>query len=475
LASPSSPNDAPDAPARVESDYRAETTPKRRMSDGELKALLDAEKVAALAAMQSSKLSSERDDALMYYMNDMSKDMPAQDGRSSAVSSDVADTIEGMLPYLMDIFAGSEDVVKFNPVGPEDVQAAEQETDYTNHVFMNQNPGFLVLYSFIKDALLSKVGVVKVWWEKRTEDERETYYDLTDDEFAILVHDDDVEITKHTAKPIQDPMLLQALAPQGGMPQQPGAAQPPSGPPPQLHDVEVVKRKDYAEAKVLGVPPEEFGIEKTARSIRDCNYCFHRTIITQAKLIEQGYDPDQIRSLPTYLAITNAEEINRDTVAEHQNVGEEHNPASRRIQIIEHYIRMDYEGTGAAKLYKVTTGAEQGQLLYRNGKLDLEEFDLIPFAAMTPVIITHRFFGRSIADLVMDIQRIKTSLLRSLLDNAYLANNPRVEVAETYASENTLDDLLISRQGGIVRTKQPGGLNWQEVPSIGNHLYPLLE
>jgi len=507
LASSASPDDAPDSPARVESDYRAETTPKRRMSDGELKALLDAEKVSALAAMQSSKLSSERDDALMYYMNDMSKDMPAQDGRSSAVSSDVADTIEGMLPYLMDIFAGSEDVVRFNPVGPEDVQAAEQETDYINHVFMNQNPGFLVLYSFIKDSLLSKVGIVKCWWEQRTEDERETYYDLTDDEFGVLVHDNDVEITKHTAKPVEDPMLLQALAPQGGMPQQPGAAQPPSGPPPQstvpamglagasagapeqgmgiapgaqstppqLHDVEVVKRKDYAEAKVLGVPPEEFGIEKTARSLRDCNYCFHRTIITQAKLLEQGYDPDQIRSLPTYLAITNAEEINRDTVAEHQNVGEEHNPASRRIQIIEHYIRMDYEGTGAAKLYKVTTGAEQGELLYRNGKLDLEEFDLLPFAAMTPVIITHRFFGRSLADLVMDIQRIKTSLLRSLLDNAYLANNPRVEVAETFASENTLDDLLISRQGGIVRTKQPGGLNWQEVPTIGAHLYPLLE
>src|SRR5271156_1571005 len=105
----------------------AQTNSGHRMSPSTLKALLDAEKVSALAAMQSSKLSAERDDALMYYMNDMSKDMPAMDGRSSAVSSDVADTIEGLLPALMDIFAGSEDVVKFNPVGPEDVQAAEQE------------------------------------------------------------------------------------------------------------------------------------------------------------------------------------------------------------------------------------------------------------------------------------------------------------------------------------------------------------
>ncbi len=453
-----------------------------KMDRGTLKSLLDAQKVSALAAMQSSKLSSERDDALMYYMNDMSKDMPTQDGRSSAVSSDVADTVEGLMPALMDIFAGSEDVCKFNPQGPEDVDAAQQEADYVNHVLMNQNPGFLVLYSFIKDALLSKNGIVKVWWETREEEESETYYDLTDEQFGMLAMDEDVQIVKHTAHPMEDRLLLQAMQP-ASLSAVAGAAQgagsgmnPPSGSAPQLHDVEVVKAKTFEEAKVLGVPPEEFGIEKTARSIRTCNYCFHRiTQNTQSQLINQGYDDDVIKSLPTYAAITNVEEINRDTVAEHQNVGEEHNPASRRVAIIEHYIRMDYEGNGKAKLYKVTTGDEQGVLLEKDGKLDLEEFDVIPFAAMTPVIVTHRFFGRSIADLVMDIQRIKTALLRALLDNAYLANNPRVEVSEQHVGDSTLDDLLVSRPGGMVRVKQPGGINWQVVPTIGQHVYPLLE
>ncbi len=449
-----------------------------KMDKGTLKALLDAEKVSALAAMQSSKLSAERDDALMYYMGDMSKDMPTQDGQSAAVSSDVADTIEGLLPQLMEIFAGTEDVIRFNPVGPEDVEPAAQETDYINHVLMNQNPGFLVLYSFIKDALLSKVGIVKVWWEEREEEERETYYDLTDEQYAILVADKDVEIVKHTEHP-PDPTLQQALAPvappSGASPLQPGAAPAPV-PTPTLHDVEVVKSKTFAEAKVLGVPPEEFGIEKTARSIRTCNYCFHRnTQRTETDLIAEGYDKKIVKALPTYMAVTNIEEINRDTVGEHLNVGEEHNPAARRISIIEHYVRMDYEGDGKSRLYKVTTGDEQGLILEKDGELDVVEFDMIPFACMTPVIVTHRFFGRSIADLVMDIQRIKTALLRALLNNAYLANNPRVEVAEDYAGDNTLDDLLISRQGGIVRTRQPGGLNWQQVPTIGQHVYPLLE
>ena len=157
-----------------------------KMSPLELKAMLASEKADALAAISAARLMDERADAMDYYLGDMRKDMPAPEGRSRAVSTDVADTIEGLMPNLMDIFAGSDEVVRFEPVGPEDEAAAGQETDYVNHVFMQQNPGFMVLYSFIKDALLSKVGIVKVWWEEREEESRETYYDLTEDQFALL-------------------------------------------------------------------------------------------------------------------------------------------------------------------------------------------------------------------------------------------------------------------------------------------------
>jgi len=157
-----------------------------KMSHADLKTMLAAEKADALAAISAARLAEERADAMDYYLGNMRKDMPAQEGRSRAVSTDVADTIEGLMPHLMDIFAGSDEVVRFEPVGPEDEAAAAQETDFVNHVFMQQNPGFMILYSFIKDALLSKVGVVKVWWEEREEESRETYYDLTDDQFTLL-------------------------------------------------------------------------------------------------------------------------------------------------------------------------------------------------------------------------------------------------------------------------------------------------
>ena len=192
--------------------------PKMKTSD--VQTMLASEKADALAAITAAELSQERSDALDYYLGNMEKDMPAEEGRSRAVSTDVADTIEGLMPSLMDIFAGSDEVVRFEPVGPEDEDAAQQETDYVNHVFMQQNPGFMVLYSFIKDALLSKTGIVKIWWEEREEEQRETYYDLTDDQFAMVAQavmesDGAMKIVEHSinnetpqaeaAEPAQEP------------------------------------------------------------------------------------------------------------------------------------------------------------------------------------------------------------------------------------------------------------------------------
>lgn len=180
------------------------------MEETELRTLLESERADALAAFTAAQLAEERARAMDYYLGNMEADMPAAEGRSSTVSTDVADTIEGLMPQLMDIFAGSDEVVRFEPVGPEDEEAAQQETDYVNHVFMQRNPGFMVLYSFIKDALLSKVGIVKIWWDEREQEQRETYYDLTDDQFALLAQavaqsDGMMQIIEHSARPVGMP------------------------------------------------------------------------------------------------------------------------------------------------------------------------------------------------------------------------------------------------------------------------------
>jgi hypothetical protein len=269
-----------------------------KISDADLRALLAAEKADALSAMSASKLAEERAAALDYYLGDMSRDMPAPDGRSKAVSTDVADTVEGLMPTLMEIFCGGDEVVRFEPVGPEDVAAAEQETDYVNHVFMQQNPGFLVLYSFIKDALLSKVGIVKVWWETREEVERETYCDLDGAAFAIIAADPSAEIIEHTVRSLPQAPPAPAAGPRSqsgaGLPEDGASLPGVAGQPTALHDVTIETRRSYECAKVEAVPPEEFGIARNARSIADAGYVFHDVLRRQEELIAQGYDAEQV-------------------------------------------------------------------------------------------------------------------------------------------------------------------------------------
>lgn len=249
-------------------------------------------------------------------------------------------------------------------------------------------------------------------------------------------------------------------------------------PKPATHDVTIVTTRKMAQARVLGIPPEEFGIERAARDIKTCNYAFHEVVTkTPAQLAAEGFDKAQIESLTEYTGLTEIETIARDTVSEHLAVpgGASTNAAARPVKITEHYIRMDYEGNGRPCLYMVTTAGDQGEILRKDGKEAIEPIDAIPIAATTPVPMTHRFFGRSMADLVMPLQREKTALKRGALDNLYLHNNPRVEVAEQNAGPNTLDDLLVSRPGGVVRTKTAGGLNWQVVPDITSSIYPMLQ
>jgi len=244
---------------------------------------------------------------------------------------------------------------------------------------------------------------------------------------------------------------------------------------PMVHDITIVTTKKLARARVMGVPPEEFGIERNARSVETSNYCYHEVVTkTEADLIAEGYDKDQVKALESYGVPQNYEQVARDSIYETSGVGAEHS-ASRIVRFTEHYIRLDYEGTGRACLYQVVTGGEQGEILKKGGKECIEPFDVMPFACTTPVPVPHRFFGRSIADLVMDIQRIKTALVRGGLDNLYLHNNPRPEISESHAGPNTIDDLLTVRPGAPIRTKQPGGLVWQTVPDITPSLFPALE
>ncbi|HZH27885.1 MAG TPA: ATP synthase F0 subunit B [Azospirillaceae bacterium] len=410
----------------------------------QLRGVLATEKAAALGADTASELSRQRAQALDYYLGEMD-DLPSAPDRSKAVSTDVSDTVEGLMPSLMEVFASGDEVVRFEPVGPEDEAAAEQETDYVNHVFLRDNDGWDLLYTGIKDALLSKVGIWKVWWEAGETREEETFEG-------------------------QPPEVLGAMVAEGW--ELAARTERADG----LVDFTVRRSSPYGRAKVACVPPEEFGISRRARRIKDAAYAFHRTTRSVSDLIEAGYDRDQVMELPASGGTGTAEGLARATADDGNGVGSHaRNALMRDVEVVEHYIRADIRGEGYARLWKVTTAGPGDTILRRGGVEDIEPVPGMPFAAITPVPVTHRFHGRSVADLVLEIQRIKTFLVRQLLDNAALVNNARTEVAESHAGERTLDDLLSSRPGGIVRTKAPGGLIPIVTPSVADKILPVTE
>lgn len=420
------------------------------MDKTEIRAIVAAEKRAAIGSSTSSDLAKQRSDALDYYLGDLKEHMPTLEGQSSAKSTDVSDTIEMMLPALMDIFTSGDDYCEFTPQGPEDEEAAQQETDYVNHVFMNENPGFLILYSQIKDALLSKNGIVKAWWEETKYSEKETYRGLDEGGFAAIAAQaeaGEVEIIQLSVNEVEgEPFSADVVCRQ------------------------ITQKGCF---KAAAVPPEEFGISARTTNIPKSPYCYHKYQRSQSELIEEGYDKATVEALPTSfsrLGDGDEETRSRDTFADESDPSSDINKSMRMIDVTEHYIRLDVDGDGVAELLKVVTAGSAETLLG-----DPEEVDRMPFHSITPYPMPHRFFGRSVADLTIDIMRIKTHLLRQLLDNASLLNNQRIAVGSQGADENTLDDLLTNRPGGIVRMKDVDQL--KEIPNqpLGAYVLPLLE
>jgi hypothetical protein len=414
------------------SEKTAKPSKNKQMGDDELKAILDSEINNSMGYI-GGDLTEQRRKAMDYYLGEPFGN--EVEGRSKVVSTDVSDVIEWIMPTLMKTFCATDEVVRFDPVGPEDVEAAEQETDYINHVFYKDNEGFLILYTFLKDALLQKNGIVKSFWEKDTCKKPETYEGLDDQQFLLLMQDDELEAIQHS-----ESIEIEEMQMPDGTTQQVEV---------KTHDVKFMRTVEKGNAIVLNVPPEEYYITKTHNNVNPdkASFIAHRWIKTVSELREMGYDQKIIDQLPSYQVLNNEEEISRKNLNDEREMGEQNlDKSMRRIEGFECYIRVDYDGDGYAELRKVNKSGNQ--------ILDNEECDSQPFSILTPIILTHKHFGLSIADLIMDLQKIKSSIWRQILDNMYLLNNSRNAVDKDRVN---LDDLLTSRPGGIVRVQGDPG------------------
>jgi len=410
------------------------------LSDKERKLISRIQEEVVDSLGYDGEISKQREKAIDYYYalpfgNEV-------EGRSQYVDSTVQDTIEWIKPSLMRVFASGDEMVKFSPHGPEDVAAAAQATDYVNYVFTKDNPGWEILYSWFHDALLQKNGIVKVWWDEYEEEQREEYHNLTDMEYELLISNKGVEV-------VEEEEVYEDTT---------------------YHNVVIKRSNANGRIRIENVPPDEFLISRESKGIQEARFVCHRVKknLSELKLMypDEDFGPEDLGG--GY----NEEMFNSERIARFSfdnssdigyNMGSEHEEALREYWLHESFLRTDYDDDGIAELRKVCS---VGDYVFSN-----EEVDKVPFVSITPLKIPHKFFGLSVADLVMDLQLIKSTLMRNLMDNAYNQNFGRYAVLEGQAN---LDDLLTQRPGGVVRVKSPNAIMPLATPPLEPYSFQML-
>ena len=412
-------------------------------------------------------LSESRKKSIEYYLGD--KLGTEIDGRSQVVSTDVSDTIESILPNLLRVFTASDKVVRCEPVTAEDVPFAEQATAYLNHVFYKDNDGFQLLYNFFKDALIEKNGFLKIYWDESESVEFETYQNLSaEDKEALSDTKDEIEIIEE--EEIEDEDSKEQFEKVIEQYEAQGLEMPDMETPDFiLYNCKIKRTKKTGKIKIESVPPEEFLIDRNAKSIEDADFVSHKVLMSRSDLVAMGYDEDEVNELPASSDdIYNTEDMVRQRDVDEYPVDNYTQGQNTKVLIYESYVKYDYDEDGIAELRKIVSAGDDGSMVLENMPCDN-----VPFVTVTPIPMPHRFYGRSVSELVEDIQLMKSTVMRQLLDNMYLTNNNRVAVMDGMVN---MDDLLTTRPGGVVRTKQPPNQVMQPMTAqpISQQAFPLL-
>lgn len=393
--------------------------------------------IAQAVDFVESEITNDRIKAQRYFDGEV--DIGYEDGRSSVVATKVRDTVRAVKPSLMRVFMSTARPVEFIPKGPEDVAFAEQATDYMHYVF-NQNDGFRVLNDAFHDALVKKQGIVKVYWDTRYRTETYSYTDLNQEERDYILSDMGISV-------IEETMTMTVEMDQMGV-----EVELPS------YSLKVSRSIPEGKLRIESVPPEEFFVNSQARTLEDAYVVCHRSEVRVGELVEMGYPFEEVYDLDSLYGasdISEAEDIERRGYAQDDYEDQSGDPAMRNVAITEAYMRLDVEGTGVPVLHRFICGGSNYKML------DFERVDEVPFAVFEVDPEPHTMYGRSLAELIMDDQDASTAIIRGILDNVAMTNNPRIGIVDGAVN---IDDVLNNEIGAIVRMRQAGAVQDLAVP-----------
>lgn len=377
-----------------------------------------------------SEIAEDRIKSQRYFEGEV--DIGQEDGRSKIVSTKVRDTIRAIKPSLMRVFLSSENAVEYVPTSQEDVKSAEQATKYANYRF-NELNGYTLLNDVIHDALVKKTGVLKVWWEDNTEEEFFNFSNVTEEEMTAIVNEPDATVIEQsmemTMEMGEDGMEME-------MPE---------------YTLKVSYKKEKGKLQIEALPPEEFIVDRNAKSVDDAYIVAHRTEMRVSDLVQMGYDYDvvsELSGLSSDDTYTDTEAFERKGYEQDEEANT-YDVSMKLVAVTEAYMKMDKEGTGIASMYRILMAGGDNKML------ECEPWGEVPFAVFEVDPEPHTFFGRSVADLIMNDQDSSTAMLRGMMDNVALTNSPRQGYVQ---GQVNVDDLMNNEIGGLVRMKSPQAL-----------------
>ena len=399
------------------------------MTDDEVQDIVS-DALSGATSFVESEISQDRIKSQRYFEGEV--DIGQEDGRSKIVSTKVRDTIRAIKPSLMRVFLSSENPVEFVPTSQEDVTNAEQATKYAHWKFQ-QLDGYKLLNDAIHDALVKKTGILKIWWEDSTDAEIRSYTNVTEEELSAIVNEDNIEVIEHSTE-------MGMMTDETGMQSEQ-----------EKHSLKVSYLKKQGELKIEGVPPEEFIVDRNAKSVSDAYIVAHKTEMRVSDLVAMGYDFEEVSELSglsTDSTYTDTEQFERQGYdqEDEENITD---LSMKQVQVTEAYMKIDKEGTGIAMMYRILLAGGDNKVL------ECELYGEVPFAIFEVDPEPHTFFGRSVADLIMNDQDSSTAMLRGMMDNVALTNSPRQGYVQ---GQVNVDDLMNNEIGGLVRMKSPAAL-----------------
>jgi len=401
----------------------------KKMTDDEVQNIAKDALDAAVSFVES-EIAEDRIKSQRYFEGEV--DIGQEDGRSRIVSTKVRDTIRAIKPSLMRVFLSSENPVEFIPTSQEDVLGAEQATKYAHWKFQ-QLDGYRLLTDAIHDALVKKTGVIKIWWEDNKEAEIHSYTNVTEEEMIAIVDDEDVTVLEHS---VEVEMEMDEMGVEIEVP---------------MHSLKISHEKNTGNLQMESVPPEEFIVDRNAKSVDDALIVAHRTEMRVSDLVQMGYDFEEISNLSGLSSddtFTDSEAFERKGY-EQDEEDQSADVSMKKVSVTEAYMKMDKEGTGVAIMYRILMAGGDNKVL------ECEPYGDVPFAVFEVDPEPHTFFGRSVADLLMNDQDSSTAMLRGMMDNVALTNSPRQGYVQ---GQVNVDDLMNNEIGGLVRMKSPQAL-----------------